>query len=112
MWDRTRGWPDGDNLIQKAVMGMGPCEPWTAKQIYFCAFCPGPGVTKHHLVPRSVRDFRGPGKLTIRLCNDCHADVHRFFSLLELARRFNTEKSLREELKKRKEAEALFIRTL
>ena len=73
---------------------MGPCEP--AKQIYFCAFCNGPGTTRHHLFPGQGRHE------TIRLCRRCHNEVHWYFSNAELAMKFNSEERLRCELEKRK----------
>lgn len=100
-WNDTRGWPDGD--IKKT--SMGPCEPWTQKQVYFCVICNGPGGTRHHLVPKSIeRDhpkFKNR-KDTIRLCSRCHREVHYYFSHWELAVKFNSAETVKSELHKRK----------
>lgn len=82
---------------------MGPCEPWNQKQIYFCAICGGPGGTRHHLVPKLVAKQRKKlHEEIIRTCRKCHDDIHFYFSHYELAEEFNTEDSLRRELRKRK----------
>ena len=42
-------------------------------------------TTKHHLIPKSRK-----GKETIRLCRDCHKQLHVLYSPKELQKRMST----------------------
>jgi hypothetical protein len=83
---------------------MGQFESRTEEQKYFCFICGGPGSTRHHLVPKSFvpRGFLN-GHAMIRLCPNCHAEVHFYFSNYDLAIHFNTAEKLKNELVRRKE---------
>ena len=76
--------------------------------IYTCVICGGPGGSRHHLIPKSVRDKyltlqqNADLHATIRTCPRCHGDIHFYFSNWELALKFNTEEALRIELRERK----------
>lgn len=98
----STGWPE--------ERFMGPCEPRKQKQIYFCFLCNGPGTSKHHLVPKQVRQYRGTtANLIVRTCRKCHNDIHYYFSNWELATKFNSEERLRNELPVRREIAKLFL---
>jgi hypothetical protein len=82
---------------------MGPYEPINQKQIYFCFICNGPGTSKHHLVPRKVRQERGTqANAIVRTCCKCHRDIHYYISHFELDTKFNTPELLKLELSRRK----------
>lgn len=78
-------------------------QPLTNDQIYFCELCNGPGSTKHHLVPKSVRLERGlQANAIMRACGRCHSDIHYYISNWELATQFNSPEKIKLELKRRK----------
>lgn len=79
-------------------------QPGT-EQVHFCALCHGPGVSRHHLFPKSLLK-QLKAKITVRLvrlCRPCHDDVHLYFSLWELAMTYNTVELIKTELVRRKE---------
>lgn len=74
-------------------------------QIFWCEFCHGPGSTKHHLIPHSLKTYVSPAQRireTIRLCSRCHTEVHYFFSNSELGYTYNDPALLLKELEARR----------
>lgn len=58
-----------------------------------CALCgAGPAQTEHHLVPK----VKG-GKAKVRICNECHRQIHALFSHHALKYEFNTVEKLQGE---------------
>ena len=69
-----------------------------------CGLCelPDRPLTKHHLVPQSraqntrvKREAAAERHITMRICDDCHRQLHVLFHLKELALELNTLEKLR-----------------
>ena len=54
-------------------------------------------TNKHHVVPRSRK-----GKETIRICRDCHRQIHAFFTNKQLEKNLNTIELIRQDEKIKK----------
>ena len=67
-----------------------------------CKLCeretPSEHVQKHHLFPRSRRKRapKGTAHMGIKVCCDCHGQIHQFFSVSELCRFYNTIEKLKQ----------------
>ncbi len=63
-------------------------------EAFHCRLCERVGdylkPSKHHLVPKS-RD----GEVTVKICSDCHRQIHALFTLVQLEREFSTVEALK-----------------
>jgi hypothetical protein len=107
-WELGCGFPDFPKQdftkFEYPKRDMGIVEPIKQRQIYFCALCGGNGTSSHHLFPKSAWKRMNPKPLMrfMRLCGKCHNDIHFYFSVWELALKFNTPETIKPELEKRK----------
>lgn len=78
-----------------------------------CAVCGCGGGTDHHLFPKSLlKRFPAIGRAmrfrTMHCCRQCHDDLHFYFSRFDLAFKFNSERTLIPELRRRKQMAEVF----
>ncbi|MEO7715079.1 MAG: hypothetical protein ABIY70_02655 [Capsulimonas sp.] len=68
----------------------------TSEDYVNCPICdrevPESHTTKHHLVPKSRK-----GKEMVRLCNDCHRQLHVLFDVKTLEKTLNTIELLKQD---------------
>lgn len=59
-----------------------------------CVICSlSSGMTEHHLIPREIwnkKEHKGKNFETVRMCQKCHAAIHKAYTNKQLARDFST----------------------